>query len=581
VREAPAARLDAQGASPAARLLRVSVVFVLLLAAYVLTFSNDSGDALDTARWMREGRIERMVEFRHLIVRLLPYWLWQGLGAAGLPVEPLNLLRWWDFFTAALSPMLFYHVLYRLLHGHPARRGTALAGSALYATAHCVWIYAGSGRLYSSSMLLVLAAYLLALRLPEVQGASRRWWTVLSAGALVCFAGLFWLVQVFNAVGVGLLIALLPERASRARRAAHLTGFALSGLLLAGAMGVSCLRYAQVPLEGAAVQAWIADTRTPPTRFDSSSFMKAAYGQAHGILGLPNLSYMINGLLRDDRHLLAIGSLPWQLGKFIFIWLLLLLAYAYPFFLFWNADRRLRVLILALAAPLAINIYFALIWLGTDRQRFMPSLLSVIALGTLSTGDLLKRFPRPRWVALALGAAVLLVALVNYFEVLRPTQARFRRLAAEWASAHSFLTPGDLLVTFGRDVNYHALMLAYGTAPYLTLTNDETYYQWDQPDWQVRFHAAVREAWQRGGRVFVMDRIAFGVNPVSAAWSEKQHPRPTVREFAAFLRSAYCVTLGFRVGQFEYFELNWRAQPCPPRALSARLEAEPPSEAPR
>jgi hypothetical protein len=278
---------------------------------------------------------------------------------------------------------------------------------------------------------------------------------------------------------------------------------------------------------------------------------------------------------------LASGSLPWQLGKFILMWLLLSLAYVYPSYLFWMGERRLRVLILALVAPLAINLYFALIWLGTDRQRFMPSLLSVIALGALSAGDLLKRVARPRWMALALAGAVLFIALVNYFEVLRPTQARFRRLASEWASARPFLTSRDLLVTFGRDMNYHALMLAYGGSPYLTLTNDETYYQWDRPDWQAHFHAAVREAAARGGRVFVMDRVVLGVNPVAAAWSEKQHPRPTVRGFAGFLRSAYCVTPGFRVGEFEYFELNWRAQPCPPGALGAEVAAEPRAEEPR
>jgi hypothetical protein len=536
------------------------VCFVLLLLGYGTTFSFDHGDSLDTARWMQQGHVAHLLEFRHLIQRLLPFWLWLGLQQAGLALDPLRLLHLWDMITAALSVLLFYRVIQELAHWRPLSLGLAF----LYATTHSVWVYAGTGRLYSTAILFILTAYYLALTL-NAASERKRWLMITAAAAYTCLAGFFWLVHVFNSLGVGLLILLLPREQSWSHRARYLATYAAVGLLLAGAILVSCLSYGQVPLTAAGIQEWVAGTRTPPTKFNWQSPMNAVYGHHHGILALPHLTYMINGFLRRDSDLLAVNSLPWQMGKFLFLSLLAAVVYGWAFRLLWRGTPRQRALLVALGVPLAILWYFALTWLGTDRQRFMPVVISIYGFAAVCLADLLPRLRRPRLWGLMLVVSLGFIAAVNYAEVLRPSQKKFVTLAGDWSPLRSQLTARDLVVDFGRDMDYQPVIPYYASARFLSLTNDVTYYDWDRPDWLQVFRRIVRQTWQEGGRVFVVDRIALGRKPVEAAWSEKQHPRPTVAGMAQELRSVYCVEPAFAAGPHHYYELRELSAGCPER----------------
>jgi hypothetical protein len=71
----------------------------------------------------------------------------------------------------------------------------------------------------------------------------RRWLAAGAAGTLACFAALFWLVPVFNAAGVGMLLLLQSGRTSWPRRIALAAAFAATGSVVALAVGVSALRY--------------------------------------------------------------------------------------------------------------------------------------------------------------------------------------------------------------------------------------------------------------------------------------------------------------------------------------------------
>lgn len=542
------------------------VLFFLLVAGYLLGFSFDSGDALDTSRWMQAGEFGRMVEFRHLVQRLLPFWLWQGLRSLGMAIDPLWLLRAWDLITAAASVMLLYCVLREITNSRVA----TFAACFLYATSHCVWGYAGSGRLYSTSMLLAFAAYYLALRLPRLERA-QLYMAIGAAATLVCFAGMFWLVHAFNAIGVGLLLTVAPVAVPWRSRLFRLAVFAAVGLAVLVAVSFSCLNYARVPITLPSIQQWIAGTETPPTKWDSTSPMKAAFGQAHGILALPQLPSMVNGLLRNDPDLLRVGSLPWQLGKFILVGLLLAMVYLGPLFLLRKSTSQQRGLILALYVPLLINLYFAVSWLGTDRQRFMPSMLSIVALGALSALELGRRTRRPRRVAWTLGVCLVFIAGVNFVEVILPSQQKFIVLEAAWEPLRYSLRATDRVIDFGKDMDYQPVITHYANAAHLSLSNDVTYYDWDHPDWRERFHDVLRRTEASGGRVFVMDRLVHGNKPVEAAWSEKQHPTPTVREFSTFLHSSYCVQPAFWAGTIEYFRVTSRSEGCPVAALAAEV----------
>ncbi len=550
-----------------------AAVFLLLMAGYMVSFSYDENDALDTAYWMERGEILLLLEFRHLVQRMLPLWLWQSLHAAGFNVSAMLLLNLWDFATAAASLMLLYRVL-RLI---PVSRAVSFWATFAYGTAHCVWVYTGSGRLYSTSMLLVFGAYYAALQLEHIESPRARWLLVIVSATLTCFACLFWLVHVINAIGVGLLIFSLPAAADWKRRSAHLAAYGAFGIVLTLAISVACLMYVQIPLEGPAIKAWMDAAGTQPVQFDRLSPMKASYGQAHGILVMYELPFMINGLMRDDPHLLRVGSLPWQLGKFIFVWVLLLLVYVYPLAVLWRASARQRILILCLYVPLGINMVFGLGWLGSDAQRFMPSMLSQFALGALAVQNWMEHSRRPRLLASALILCLSFIAADNLFESLLPSQRRYQQLAENIKAIRGQVKPADLLVTFGRDVSitYLTMIRYYAGPQFLTTTNDGATYHWDSPRWQEQFHAHVRAAGQRGGRLFLMDRMAVGLNPARAAWGEVQHPHPTVREFAAWVQREYCVTPRFFVGADQYFEVGPRSSPCPAGALSPAAEARP------
>jgi hypothetical protein len=542
-----------------------ALVFVLILTGYLLSFSFDMNDALDTARWMEGGNVLRLAEFRHLVQRMLPLYLWQGLQSWNIHLSAMALLNLLDFVSAALSVMLLYRVLLDLIES----RWLAFTASFAYATAHCIWIYTGSGRLYSTSMLLVFAGYYLALQLPNADRGA--WRLVAGSGAMMCFASLFWLVHIFNAVGAGLMILLLPRRHSWAQRVGYFTLYSLAGILLTILISVSTLRYANIPLTRDAVRTWMEGTGTQPMKFNWQSPMNAAYGQANGILVMYELPYMINAVIRHDPRLTRMASFPWQAAKFGLVWVLLLSVYVYPLWIWRQARRWLKSVIFALYVPLAINMWFGLGWLGSDVQRFMPTMLSQFALAAISIQYLLSRVPRPRVVAGILVACIGFIAANNFLESLLPSQRRYIVLERELSGLRPYLRENDLFVTFGRDftISSAAMSVYYGGVHYLNLTNDITRWHWDSTAWNTSFDEVIRSTWAEGGRVYIMDRLAHGLNPPVAAWNEEQHPKPTLGDFGRFLTEGYCVVPAFVIESSEYFAVVPKQPRCP-RTVSAQ-----------
>jgi len=538
----------------------------------VLSYSRVQDDTFDTAFWMEHGNVRAMLEYRHLVQRVLPFWIWRAAAAAGWQTSSLGFLSGWDFLTSVLSLFLIYQLLREIV----GWRSVALAGAFAYGTAHCMWIYAGSGRLYSTSMLLAIAAWYLAWMAHQETGW-RRMLITAAAGALVCMGALFWMVQVFNAIGVGLLILFGPGRASTGTRLMNATGYALVGTVVALAVAVSCLLYVQIPLEKEAVSAWMASAGTQPMKYDILGLMKASFGQANGHLVMWELPYMINGLMLKDSRLTQIASLPWQLCKFFFVWMLLIPVYLYPLRLLAKPGDWPRGAIFSFYAPFLVNMIFALGWLGTDVQRFMPTLPSLIVVAAISAKDAMLRMQRPRLLGLVIWACLLFIAGDNLVESNLRTQKQLRDTAEQMKAIHDSVSPADLVVNFGRDlpVTYQTMTRYYGGASALTLTNDVTYYDWDSPQWREKVSELVRERSKVHGRVFLMDRVVLGENPVAAAWSEKQHAQPTVREFAEHVRATYCVLPAFHIGAQAYFEIQENRGGCaanalPPMGVGAR-----------
>jgi hypothetical protein len=532
---------------------------VLLGAVYWLTFSNHFDDALDTARWMQSGSVAKMFEFRHLISRHVPFWLWRAALATGAHTSALAFLQLTDFVSAVPAVLLVFAILRKI----EIRRLIAFAATFAFATAWAFWMYVGSGRPYSTSVFFAVAAYYVALGTKSEGSEGARVLRAAGAGALALLACLFWLQQATNCIGAGLLVALAPREKSIAQRAAYLFVFSATGILLAAAILISGLAYTGVAHDLQGVRVWIGGSGTQPVGLDATSPMKAAFGQAGGIIYLDGLPYMMNGFLRHDPRLLQIGNLPWQLGKFILACVALLPVYLHAPLAFRRAGTEQRVLLFSFFTPLALNAVFALLWLGSDQQRFLPSLISLVLLGAMAAQYWLTRGHAPRALAAGMIAIVLFIGVVNLFEGVLRDQREFRALAAQMQAAKDYAGERDFVIFFGRDlsVTYHTMLTYYVGPSYLDL-NDEAYYKWESPQWRDQLDRAIAAAEQDGGRVFIVDRLALGANPISAAWSEVQRPRPTVKEVAEYLRTRYCLTPAWNIGSLAYWQLAPRTAAC-------------------
>ena len=554
------------------RYLKGFLVFALIFCGYDLTFSHHYDDALTAATELQGHFIQgplSLVEFRHFVNHLWPYWLFVFFHWFKFHVSAIQLLHVWDLATASAAVMLVYCALQEIA----AQRYFAFAGAFAYATAHCVWLYSGTGRLYSTSMLFAVAAYYVAFQVQKRHGSIIRLALPVVAAAFVCFASYFWLEHVFNAAAIGVMLLLLPTDGTWAQRIKNVITYVATGVCLTLVMGVSCLRYVNVPLTRSGLQTWIAGSGTQPIQFGVRGLMAAAYGQADGILATPNLLYVVHGRLLKDPAMAGLGSFAWQFAKFALVWLLLLLAYIYPWTMFRRANSFQKALILSLYVPVAINMLFGLGWLGTDVQRFLPALFPQLCLAVLSLQDWISRTARPRFLATCVVAALVVVAGVNLLEVELPTQRDYIVLEEQMKDIQPYVHSADIFVTFGKDIDntYSTMAMHYTGASYLSLSNDAASYDWDVSDWKSRFETLWRETRERGGRVFVMDRLVSGFYPASAAWSERQHPRPTIKEYSRFLEIEFCPTPAFYLGNAQYYDVKSRSANCG-LADASRLE---------
>lgn len=538
------------------------LTFLLICLGYQLTFSYQFGDALTTAYELQGHFVQgplSLVEFRHLVNHLWPFWILELLRSWNFNISGIGLLHWCDLACAAASVMLLYRVLLKITEA----RFISFFATFAYATAHSVWIFTGTGRMYTTSMLFVFAAYYLALE--TERAVPEQWWLLAaSSGVMVCLACSFWLVHTFNVVGIALLLLLLPQQFSLRRRCLALIPYCAAGLLAGLLVAISCLLYVNIPLTHSGLASWLSASGTQPVQFGLHGLMAGAYGQADGLLATPELLYMVHGFMLRDATLAHLQSLPWQLGKFLFVWTLLGLVYVYPWVMLRSASRRKQILILSLYVPLIINMYFALGWLGTDLQRFLPSLLSQVGLGALAVQDLMDRLPRPRVLAAMAISVLVFIAGVNLIESVLPSQIEFTVTAEQMKAIRPYIHWGDLLVTFGRDLDgtYNTMAMFYADANYFTMTNDGYTFDWDRPDWQLAFDQELKQTRSVGGRLFIVDRLAQGFNPPHAAWSERQHPSPTVLQFSQFVHTQYCVSPAFYVGMSQYFQVEPRLGQC-------------------
>ncbi|NDQ56074.1 MAG: hypothetical protein GZ088_03245 [Acidipila sp.] len=512
---------------------------------------------------MSSGDVQAMFEFRHLISRLIPFWLWRALVAAGVHLQALTLLEITDFLSAVAAVML----MYRLLRQLEISRGVAAGFTAAFGISWAFWMYVGTGRPYSTSMFFALAAYSVAVSMDAAPTESSRLLRTAGAAALGMLSCLFWLQQFTSCIGVGMLVAMRPRSISLPRRTLYLAVYGFTGIVLSLAILLAGFSYTGVVHSTSDVQGWIAGTHTAPVKFEGSSVMKAAFGHAALVFPLHNLPYMVHGLLLHDSRLVAVGSLGWELSKFTIAWLIFLPVYAYALLAFRNATPDRKALLACFFVPLAVNLVFALLWLGSDQQRFLPSLTNVVVLAAMGFTAALERFrdARPARQRLTIGAITLLlfVAGTNLIDGVLRDQREFTHLAHAMEQARGAASDKDLIVFVGRDISpTYKTMVAYYIGPSYIDLGDEAFYHWARSDWAGQLSSQIEPVWSHGGRVFILERLALGENPVSAAWSEKQRPFPKMKDVALFLRTHFCVVPAWHIGADSYWQVAPRTAAC-------------------
>lgn len=540
--------------------LQWTAVTLLLCLGYWLSFSHHFGDTLDVAGRMQSGDIRGLYEFHHLIAGLLPFWLWTGLRQAGVSISPLSLLQLFAFVPTVATVLLVFAMLRRLEIPALLASGATFA----FATSWGFWVYVGTGRPYSTSMFFAVSAYYVALSINEIRSEKGSLFRIVGAALLVTLSCLFWLEQCFNCIGVGLLVALHPEGLTASRRFRNLAIYAFTGIVLTLAILLSGFLYTGAVQTRDDIQPWIATGATPPMTFDRLSVMKASYGLAAGIVDLDGLSYMVNGLVRRDPRLLKIGSLPWQSTKFVLALLLVLPIYLYPILAFRRSSCKKKIILVSFSVPLLLNLIFALGFMGSDVERFLPSFGCLAVLGALRLRGSTMQLRWRHTLSVLLAVALAFIAGVNLVEGALAEKRYFTGLARELKDAAGHPGPRDFVFFFGRDFShtYCTMLHYYLGASYLNLSANLAFPYWDRPDWQEELTAYIARGRAEGGRVFVVDRLALGENPISAAWSEVQHPKPTVREVTYFLRTSFCLTPAWKIGPTAYWQLAPRTLSC-------------------
>jgi hypothetical protein len=558
-------------ASKSLRLLEVTIAALIVILFYGFNCSRNFENAYAEAKGIQSGDLQGLCEFRHLIYPWFAFWARNALAHLNIWLSPLAALRLIDYVSATAAILVLFAMLRRL----KISRVVAFAATFFFATCWSFWWFVGTGKSYSSSELFIIGAYCVALSLNETSDSRSLVLRTTGAAMLAVLSNLFWLQQAFNCIGVGLLVALRPERLSWKRRAGYLGLYALTGLIVTLAIALSAFRYSGIVHSTHDLGPWISSSGTPPLEFSSRTLMAASLGHASAIIYLDGLQYMVNGLVRGDARLLQIGFLPWQLGKYIFAWLLLAAIYLYPLLAFSRAFRQKRVVLLSFGVALLPNLAFALLWLGEAPARFLPSLLSLVVFGAMALEDALGRLRLRRYLAASVGIGLLLIAAVNLVEGIHPMQIYYSALTQRMEKADGKGGPKDLVLTFGRDFTetYHMMLRYYfGPGSCQSLTNDGFTYNWDRADWQQELVRMARERTEGGGHVFIDERLARGLNPVSAAWSEVQHPRPTIREVSEFFRSNFCLEPAWHIGSAEYWRLDAPSAHCSSPLAASRQE---------
>lgn len=513
-RDAAGGRSDWSGAALA--LLGSSLLFAL-------SNSLHYGDASTYTHDIRHGRL---LEPGHLLWRPLGYLVASMAGALHSDSAVLWVLQGCSLLCSGLAVAALWLFLRRCVRCEVA---SAAAATALFAVSNGFWTYSFSGCSYGLSTLLLIAAMACAIRREEPLSAGRAALT----GALAGLACATWAIEVLSLPALALLTVLTPRwQPALWRRHARNVLTLSAGWLLTFVVPLLC------------AWAWHAhEARVIAAQASAASALKPWLASAsHGIPPQLSLAQLLRVLLGWPQSFLSMSDLGqqlrlWRLHEQSFPWspwmLSPLAVYALTAYCGYRLLQRRRDaapfergLAIASLVALAVNLLFALLWQGTDLERYFPSLPFQLLLLALA----LQPAAASRRARHALFAVLLAIAWVNgQAAYLGNFSAHSYRQT--WISAlHRSAGAADLLVVLGQ--RKQVIMAPHDPAmPKIDNLAYEIVMR--GAGWKPAVLRDIELTRARGGRVFLGDSL-FGTSSTPRdGWSFKEYPSPGPRDIEA------------------------------------------------
>jgi hypothetical protein len=286
--------------------------------------------------------------------------------------------------------------------------------------------------------------------------------------------------------------------------------------------------------------AWLGSARHGiPAKLGVTQVLRVAIGWPQSVLSISSIG-------QDLRlwHLKDAGF-PWSLwlGALVVFYAALgacglVLVRAYP-----RLTVTERSLIAVCVAAVLTNLLFAVLWQGTDLERYFPSLPFQLVLVALA----LKCMPDGgrESSTMLLGIPVLLVVgLVNWFGTFLPMLGSDSYRQAWIRELHGVTSENDLVIVLGQR-KLVVLAPHDSRLPHIDNLANEIVMRGD--GWRAAELKNIDSTMKRGGRVFLGDSLFGETTAARDGWSFSEYPRPTPSDIDGAFRPFKSNRVGFVV----------------------------------
>jgi hypothetical protein len=540
----PAAEAAVGGAAAGPRSDWIRAAVLSLGSAVLFLFSNSVqyGDAATYAKQITAGAL---LEPGHLLWRPLGY-LAAALIGVGSNSGVLWVLQAASLLFSALAVGALYLVLRRAAGCTPSAAGVA---AGLLAVSNGFWTYSFSGCSYSLSVLLLIAAMGAATCTARPAAAKR----ALLAGILAGAAVSAWATQVLSLPAL-LLLLVMSVPWQQAQWRLHLR----NALALAGGVMLSFL----LPL--LAAYAWHLAHQPPPPGA-AAGFGAWTASAAHGVAPQFSPAQVLRVAIGWPQSLLSMFDLGqrlrlWSLHEASFPWSVWMLSPLVVYALaaccayrllrgFRRQPRFAQAMIIASAVAIAANLLFALLWQGTDLERYFPSLPFQMLLVALTLSGITIGRAAAAMLVVALGCIAWVNWRAAFLTVLSSDSHRQVWLRELHRAAHG----GDLLVVLGQS---KLTVTAPHDAYMPRIDNLSLEVRLRGTGWKAAVLQDMATTVQHGGRVFLGDSLFDAEVARRDGWSFREYPSLSPQQIQAVFLPFKSDTVAFTAGG----ERVWLAQ---------------------